>query len=274
MNRMRWIALIALVALAAAAGWFFFLRDPGGVPVYRAEIVARHPHDPQAFTQGLFFAKGQLYESTGEIGTSMIRRVNLSTGAVEQQVDLPAPYFGEGTVAWGDRIYQLTWKDQQGFVYQLPDLIPTGTFSYRGEGWGLTQDGKRLIMSDGSSTLRFLDPETQAVTGTLQVTADGCPVEKLNELEWVDGQIYANIWQTGLVARIDPATGHVTSFLDLAGLKPATADVDAVANGVAWDPASKRLVVTGKRWPELYEVRAAAGRSASEEAAALTNCAR
>lgn len=270
MKRLIWI--MPAIALAALAAWFLLRPTSNGIPVYAVEVVATRPHDARAFTQGLFFHQGHLYESTGEVGTSGIRKVNAQTGEVLQSAELPAPYFGEGIVGWKDRLYQLTWQDRQGFIYSLADFTPTGAFQYEGEGWGLTHDGKRLILSDGTATLRFLDPETLAPTGTLAVTANGCPVEKLNELEWIDGQIYANIWQTDLIARIDPATGKVTSFLDVTALGPDTASREEVANGIAYDPGARRLFLTGKRWPQLYEVRATEKQAPSEAAVALTQC--
>lgn len=272
MTRTRWIGLVMVLALALGAVWFFVLRVPDGVPVYGVDVAARYPHDRTAFTEGLFFQDGQLYEGTGEVGTSYVRRVRLQDGQVVQQQELPSPYFGEGVVAWKDRLYQLTWKDQTGFVYNLKDFTPTGNFTYQGEGWGLTHNGKNLIMSDGSATLRVLDPDSQAVVSTIRVTANGCPVDKLNELEWIDGQIYANIWQTSLIARIDPATGHVTSFLDIGALKPQGAGVDQVANGIAWDAAGKRLFVTGKMWPQLYQVTPGKARVHSDDADRIVGC--
>jgi glutaminyl-peptide cyclotransferase len=270
-NRLIWI--VASVVLLAGAAWYL-LAPPGDPrpPVYGVEVVAATPHDPRAFTEGLFYQDGALYESTGEAGTSSIRKVRPETGEILAQDDLPSPYFGEGVVAWKDRLYQLTWKDQKGFIYGLSDFSPRGTFDYTGEGWGLTHDGKSIIMSDGTPTLRFLDPETLAVKSTLTVTANGCPVANLNELEWIDGQIYANIWQTDLIARIDPATGKVASFLDVTALGPEQAGRDDVANGIAYDSGRKRLFVTGKRWPKLYEIRAGAKQAPSEAAAMLSRC--
>ena len=165
-------------------------------------------------------------------------------------------YFGEGIIGWKDKIYQLTWKDEKGFIYNAKDFAPRGEFAYKGEGWGLTHNEKNVIMSDGSATLRFLDPDTMAPVSTLEVTANGCPVKNLNELEWVDGEIYANIWQTDLIARIDPKTGHVLGFLDVTALGPPNPARDDVANGIAYDGMGKKLYVTGKNWPQLYEITA------------------
>lgn len=271
---MRRIVLIVVgVALVAAVAWFLLARrGPAGIPVYAASVVATHPHDPQAFTEGLFFQDGLLYEATGEVGTSGFRKAKLETGEVVAQQDLPAPYFGEGIVAWKDRLYEVTWQDHAGFTYDLADFTPRDTFSYPGEGWGMTHNDKAIILSDGTPVLRFLDPETLTQVSTLKVTANGCPVANLNELEWIDGQIWANIWETNLIARIDPATGQVKSFLDVSALGPRTRGQDDVPNGIAYDAAAKRVIVTGKRWPQLYEVRDGAAEQTSAEALTLTRC--
>jgi glutaminyl-peptide cyclotransferase len=225
---------------------------------YTYTVVASYPHDPQAFTQGLIsLGNDFLLESTGLVGRSSLRRVELQTGRVLKRINLPAPYFGEGIAVLRDRIYQLTWQHQKGFIYDLATLSPLGDFAYTGEGWGLTTDGAALILSDGTDTLRFLDPETFRVTHTLVVTRDGQPVPRLNELEFIEGQIYANIWQTDTLVRIDPATGRVTATIDLTGLLPAAergADTD-VLNGIAYDPTTKRLFITGKKWPRLFEIK-------------------
>lgn len=265
------LILVGVVLVAAAAAWYFVARS-AGVPVYAATIVATHPHDPQAFTEGLFFQDGALYESTGEVGTSGIRKVRPETGEVIQQSDLPPPYFGEGVIAFGDKLHQVTWQDKTGFTYDLKDFSLKDTFAYEGEGWGMTQNGKQIILSDGTPNLRFLDPATMKVASTLKVTANGCPVEKLNELEWIDGEIWANIWQTNLVARIDPASGAVKSFLDVSALGPRNRDIDDVPNGIAYDAATRRTFVTGKRWPNLYEVKQGAAVNDNAEAAKLTAC--
>lgn len=270
----RILLVVVALAVVAAAAWFLFLRGKGGVPVYAATIAATHPHDPQAFTEGLFFRDGALYESTGEVGSSGIRKVRPESGEVLQQNELPPPYFGEGVIAFGDKLYQVTWQDKTGFTYDLKDFSLKDTFAYEGEGWGMTQNGKQIILSDGTPNLRFLDPATMKVASTLRVTANGCPVEKLNELEWIDGEIWANIWQTNLIARIDPASGQVKSFLDVSALGPRDRDVDDVPNGIAYDAATKRTFVTGKRWPNLYEVRQGAAVNDNQEAAKITACAK
>jgi len=265
-------AIILLALVAGVAWWLWKPSDDGRLPVYGVTVAATYPHDPKAFTEGLFFQDGSLFESTGEVGESGFRQTELATGRVLRSYDLPAPYFGEGIVPWKDKLYELTWKDQKGFIYGLKDFSPVGDFTYSGEGWAVTHNDRAIIMSDGTSTLRFLDPDSLQTVSTLKVTAHGCPVEKLNELEWVNGQIYANIWQTSLIARIDPKTGAVTSFLDVSGLGPKDRGPDDVANGIAYDAGQQRLFVTGKRWPQLYQVRASDTRVASDEANALSAC--
>ena len=242
------LALALLLAPAAAVA---------RVPVQDYEVTATHPHDPTAFTEGLFVRDGALFESTG-LYPSFIRQVDLETGAVVRQRDLPTVYFGEGVAAIGERLFSLTWRNHLGFVWRLDDFSALGAFSYPGEGWGLTTDGRRLVMSDGTDQIRFIDPDTFAETGRIAVTADGRPLDQINELEWVDGEILANIWQDSRIARIDPETGVVRAFIDLDRLAPTGPEVDPnddVANGVAWDAATRRLYVTGKRWPHLYEIR-------------------
>ena len=227
------------------------------VPVQGYQVVRTYPHDDQAFTQGLFYRDGRLVESTGRY-PSDIRIVRLEDGVVLKKRQLDTAYFGEGVVDVGDRIVSLTWRNHIGFIWDGDDLTPVSAFSYPGEGWALTRDDQRLIMSDGTAQLRFLDPVTLTESGRLTVTADGVPVDKLNELEWVDGEIYANIWQTDRIARIDPATGHVLAWIDLTGLFPVSErrdPADDVANGIAWDAWGKRLFVTGKNWPSLFEIR-------------------
>lgn len=273
MRRRTLILLVVALLVLAGAGYFFFIGfGPEKPRVFAVTVVKEYPHDPAAFTEGLFFRDGLLYESTGEVGGSGVRKTRLETGDTIVDQTLPPPYFGEGIVDWKDRLYQVTWKDQAGFVYNLGDLAQRGHFSYSGEGWGLTHSDKAIILSDGTPTLRLLDPETLKQIGTINVTAGGCPVQQLNELEWVDGEIYANIWQTNLIARIDPVTGKVKSFLDVSALGPHSADPDAVPNGIAYDAAGKRLFVTGKLWPQLYEVHVGAEQPVSEAAATLTSC--
>ena len=247
----RWLACLAVATCAPNA------RAQAAAPEYGYSIVRSYPHDPNAFTEGLFYLNGLLYESTGLEGRSSIRKVRLETGQVLQERDIAPQYFGEGIVSWRDRLIELTWRSQVGFVYDLASFRPERQFSYAGEGWALTSDGRRLIMSDGTPELRFLDPETLRETGRLLVTDDGRPVENLNELEWVKGEIFANIWQTDRIARIDPRSGRVVGWIDLRGLLPdadRTGRTD-VLNGVAYDRTHDRLFVTGKLWPKLYQIR-------------------
>jgi len=235
-------------------------RPPvAATPTFGYRVLASHPHDPGAFTQGLAYVDGTLYEATGSagVGPSSLRRVDLATGTVQARHDLATEDFGEGIAVVGDRIIQLTWQSQIGYVYDRATFRQLGTFRYPGEGWGLTYDGRQLIMSDGTDRLRFLDPETFVETGSVSVRDAGRPVDQLNELEYIDGQVYANVWQTDRIVRIDPATGQVTAVIDLAGLLPAadreSGQVD-VLNGIAYDAAGDRLFVTGKLWPKLYEI--------------------
>jgi len=226
------------------------------IPTYSYRVINTYPHDPAAFTEGLVFFNGDLYESTGLAGQSSLRQVALATGVVLRSQSLAPNLFGEGLTVFDNRLIQLTWQSHVGYVYRLDDFAALGQFNYTGEGWGLTQDGQRLIMSDGSSTLRFLDPQTFAETGRLLVRANGADVTLLNELEFVDGQIYANIWKTDRIARIDPHTGQVVGWIDLSGLisLPPLSNPEAVLNGIAYDPARQRLFVTGKLWPRLFEI--------------------
>jgi glutaminyl-peptide cyclotransferase len=228
-----------------------------GTPTYGFEVIQSWPHDPQAFTQGLVFRNGRLYEGTGGNGESSLREVELATGAVLRRRDLAAQYFGEGITFLGGRLFQLTWRSRVGFIYDAATFQPAGQFSYTGEGWGLTDDGTSLILSDGTSTLRFLDPTTFAVQRTLKVTDNGREVSQLNELEYVNGEVYANVWMKDVIARIDPATGNVKGWIDLTGLlapEDRTGRED-VLNGIAYDVANNRLLVTGKRWPRLFQIR-------------------
>ncbi len=227
-------------------------------PDYGYRVVRAYPHDPSAFTEGLFYLDGFLYESTGLEGRSGIRKERLETGEVVQSRPISSQYFGEGIVAWKDRLIELTWQSHVGFVYDLESFEPFAQFTYPGEGWALTRDDHRLIMSDGTSDLRFLDPDTLKEIGRVHVTDGGRPVLNINELEYVKGQIFANIWQSNRIARIDPQTGQVLGWIDLAGLLSdgdrAGGPVD-VLNGIAYDPKGDRLFVTGKLWPKLYEIK-------------------
>jgi glutamine cyclotransferase len=223
--------------------------------VIKYRVVHVYPHDPQAFTQGLVFLDGYLYEGTGLNGRSTIRKVRLDTGEVLQVQKLESQYFGEGIAVKGDTLYELTWQSEIGFLYDRTTFTRKGTFSYHGEGWGLTHDGQRLIMSDGSAFLRFLDPATQKELSRIEVKDAGLPVGNLNELEYVKGEVLANVWQTQRIARISPKTGRVTGWIDLEGLMTAREYQAAdVLNGIAYDAAGDRLFVTGKLWPKLFEI--------------------
>lgn len=228
----------------------------GHEPVaYGYRVVATYPHDAGAFTQGLFWLDGSLYETTGLVGQSSLRRVSLDDGRVLNKVDIPG-VFGEGSTNWGDQIISITWQDGVGYRWDRASFRQLGTWRYEGEGWGITQNGRELIMSDGSAELRFLDPNTLRETRRVTVTASGRPVDRLNELEFIKGEVYANVWQTSRIARIDPATGNVTGWIDLSQLVRETPGTgyDAVLNGIAYDEARDRLFITGKNWPRLYEI--------------------
>ena len=245
----------------AAALMILAPQVPNGtnLPVFGYQIVRAYPHDPTAFTQGLQYVDGIFYEGTGLNGRSSIRKVKLETGEVIEKRDVPAQYFGEGITVWKSDLIELTWQSEIGFVYDKNTLQQRRTFPYVGEGWGLTHDGVNLIMSDGSDRLRFLDPATFAERRRMWVSDGGIPVRNLNELEFVKGEILANIWQTDYIARI-AKDGHVTGWIDLSGLLPPSerSTVEAsggVLNGIAYDAAKDRLFVTGKLWPKLFEIR-------------------
>jgi glutaminyl-peptide cyclotransferase len=228
------------------------------IPVYDVDVVHTYPHDPGAFTEGLFYLNGFLYESTGLEQHSTIRKVRLETGKVVQKIAIPPEYFGEGIVNWRGRLISLTWKSHLGFIFDLASLKLQSQFQYEGEGWALTRNDKQIIMSDGTPELRFLDPATLKETGRISVTLDGKPVPHVNELEWVKGEIFANVWETNWILRIDPRDGHVVGAINIAGLlKPQdiVAGQTDVPNGVAYDAKNDRLFVTGKNWPKLFEIR-------------------
>lgn len=245
-----------LAALPALCPSLAVAQVPVPVPVTTAQVVERLPHDPAAFTEGLLIDDGQLYESTGREGQSFIRRIDLASGRVLASATLPPGVFGEGIVAWKRQLFSVTWHGGQGYRWSLPGLKRAGGFRYDGEGWAMTDDGRNLILSDGTPVLRFLDPATQKVVRRLTVTYDGRPLAQLNELEWVDGEILANIWMTRTIARIDPATGRVVGLIDLTPLvaEVKAIDRDSVANGIAWDRRHRRLYVTGKNWPTLFRI--------------------
>ncbi|QGJ70338.1 Glutaminyl-peptide cyclotransferase [Planctomycetales bacterium 10988] len=224
---------------------------------YACRVVNTYPHDPQAFTQGLVYDDGELLESTGLYGESSLRRVELKTGKVLQQINISSTYFAEGITLWDGQIVQLTWRNRQGFLFDADSFKQTDQFRYAGEGWGLTHDGLHWIMSDGSNILRFIDPETREVVRKLPVFDRRFPVKELNELEYIDGEIYANLWHRDRIARISPESGQVTGWIDLRNLLPAhlRPNPEAIPNGIAYDPEEDRLFLTGKNWPKLYEVQ-------------------
>lgn len=249
MRLSRFPRLLAVLALFAATATLACAAD-----TYK--IVHTYPHDPKAYTQGLIYLDGHLYESTGLNGRSSLRMVDLETGSVQQQIPVPSKYFAEGLTNWGSTLVQLTWLAHTGFVYDRFSFRLLRTFHYDGEGWGLTEDGAHLILSDGTATLRFIDPQTFRVVRSIVVKDGGSPVTQLNELEYVHGEIYSNVWHTDRIARISPATGKVLGWIDLSGLLAADQhpDPEAVLNGIAYDPAHNRLFVTGKLWPQLFEI--------------------
>jgi len=264
MNRLFRIFILGLFALLGAVFVFSCLNPPGClipgnsdvIPVYTYNITNTYPHDRDAFTQGLVFEDGVLYDGTGLYGQSTLRRVELETGAILQIRELPDQFFGEGITIYGDKIIQLTWQSNVGFVYDKNSFELLQQFNYSTEGWGITHDETCLIMSDGTSTLHFLDPQTFEEISQLEVFANDDPVTRLNELEYVQGEIYANVWQTDRIARISPATGRVVGWIDLEGILTAedlSEPVD-VLNGIAYDADTDRLFVTGKLWPKLFEI--------------------
>lgn len=241
--------LLALLAGAGGAGAQEAAR-------YGYKVIQAYPHDKGAFTQGLLYHQGDLYEGTGQHGESSLRRVRLETGEVLQKRALPKRYFGEGIAIVGERIYQLTWRARRVFVYDLQSFASAGLRRIATEGWGLAYDGRSLILSDGSAQLQFLDPETFAVQRRVEARLDGAPVAQLNELEFIQGEVWANVWQTARLVRINPADGRVTGVVDLAGLERRTpfGKNPGVLNGIAWDPEGQRLFVTGKRWANLFHI--------------------
>ncbi len=255
----RWL-VVACILLAAGIGLFIWLQgnfQRRSAPTQRFTLSRSYPHAADAYCQGLVYQDGFLYEGTGEYGKSSLRKIELETGKVLQIQPLDGRLFGEGITIWKNRIYQLTWKGRKALVYDSKTFQHLGSFAYRGEGWGLTHDGQQLIMSDGTSTLRFLDPDSFKVKRQLTVRDGRRRLTKLNELEYVEGEIYANIWYDDRIARISPQTGKVIGWLDLSKLYPRSErpHADAVLNGIAYDPLQRRLLVTGKNWPRLYEIR-------------------
>ena len=251
------IGLAMLACAPAPASSIAAQRRPA--PVQNFKVIATFPHDTSSFTQGLVFASdGQMYESTGLQGQSTLRRVDIATGQTLQRIDVPAQYFAEGIALVGDELLQLTWQNKIGFVYDRATFKQKRTFSYNTEGWGLAYDGTAsLVMSDGSDTLTFLDPKTLAPGRTLRVQDAGSPVRNLNELEWIDGEIWANVWLTDRIVRISPNTGQVSAWIDLASLWPNAERPrpdEQVLNGIAYDKATRRIFITGKKWPRLYQI--------------------
>jgi glutamine cyclotransferase len=275
---MRFLILFATIAIATACG-----NTPGNstpnpnaatpkpastpVPVSSYEVVKVYPHDAKAFTQGLFFHDGFLYESTGQNGKSSLRKVEIATGKVVQKWDLPREDFGEGSTMIGDKVYMITWQQGLGRVFNLSDFKLLREFQYQGEGWGLTNDGTNLIMSQGTHVLKFIDPNTFASNKTLPIMReDGRPLMQINELEYVKGEIWANIWHSedpkvlgkpNYIARIDPASGKIVGWIDLANISPEDQrrDSENTLNGIAYDAANDRIFVTGKNWKNLYEIK-------------------
>ena len=248
----RSAAQVVLAVLACSASWAV-----AAIPIYGYVVKQSYPHDPQAFTQGLVFKDGVLFESTGLNGHSSIRKVQLETGKVLQKQDIDSAHFGEGIAVVGNDIISLTWTSHIGFVFDIKTFKVKRTFNYPGEGWGLAQNGQYVFMSDGTAAIRVLHPTTLAEVRRIDVTADGAPVARLNELEWVEGEIFANVWGTDTIARIDPASGHVIGWIDLSGLlEPRWKGIRNadVLNGIAYDAKAHRLFVTGKLWPRLFEI--------------------
>ena len=248
--------LVILVIILVGLIYLYESQEKATLSYYSISISETYPHDDQAFTQGLAIHDGYLYESTGLYGRSSLRKTELATGVVSEHVDLSDIYFGEGMTIMDDRIYQLTWKENTCFVYSLDDLTTLKSFSYPGEGWGLTNDGDHLILSNGSSTLSFMNPETFKVVKTIDVIYDDSPVPNLNELEHVDGVVYANIWKLDQIIMIDPRDGSTVGWIDLEGIETnldSTKGID-VLNGIAYNSDSGRLLVTGKLWPNIFEI--------------------
>jgi glutamine cyclotransferase len=262
---------IVMIAAACLAGWITTNGrnaqpsalstataggNPQGVPILVAEVVESYPHDPHAFTQGLEYYDGYLYESTGRSGQSTLRRTVLETGAIVNQVNLPSEYFGEGLTIFRGKIYQLTWLSKIGFIYDVRTFRRIGEFHYESEGWGLTHDDASLILSDGSNKLQFIDPTSFKIVRTLEVYAGNVAVTNLNELEYIDGEIFANVWHSARIARIDPRSGQVLAWIDLASVVARSKhEPEDVLNGIAYDAKRRRLFVTGKNWAEILEIK-------------------
>ncbi len=255
-------SILALLLLVAACGKGLNQTSSGRsssseVPIYTFQVLNAWPHDTAAFTQGLEIHQGSLYESTGQHGSSSLRQVELQTGRVLRKVDVPRQYFAEGLTVFQGKIFQLTWQSHKGFVYDLKSFELLGEFGCESEGWGLTHDERHLIMSDGTNQIRFLNPVNYQVEKSIKVYDGDHPLMKLNELEYINGEIYANIWETDWIVRLDPGTGKILGWIDLKNLLPASdrSATTNVLNGIAYDETSDRLFVTGKLWPKLFEIR-------------------
>jgi glutaminyl-peptide cyclotransferase len=257
LHALRLAILVLTLAPTVAPGQAAQRDGTKHPPEYTFKVVRQFPHDPTAFTQGLAYRDGYFYEGTGLNGRSSLRQIRVQTGEVVRQVDLAAQFFGEGVTLLGNEVIQLTWQSHIGFVYQLGDLHWMRSFSYSGEGWGITTDGRQIFMSDGSPEIHVLDSSTFLEKRRLKVHDGSAPVAQLNELEFVEGEIFANVWHSDRIARISPQTGEVVGWIDLTGLLslPQRSDPDAVLNGIAYNPQGKRLFVTGKLWPAIFEIQ-------------------
>jgi len=251
------LSILSLWALLMAPAPSQIFAAEKETPIWHYQVVNTYPHDPKAFCQGLAYSDGFLYEGTGLYGESSVRKVELETGKVLRMLRLNREIFGEGITLLGDKLYQLTWKNRRALVFRKEPLRYEKSLPYEGEGWGLTTDGEHLILSDGSSRLKFVDPENFQVVRSVIVRNQGRPVDQLNELEYVEGEIFANLWYSDYLVRISPTTGNVVGWVDLRGiLDPSRrGNRDNVLNGIAYDTKGKRLFVTGKRWPKLFEIR-------------------
>jgi glutamine cyclotransferase len=252
-NCFRW-RVVALLAIAAVLGNGAMGQT---APVYSFKVVARYPHSRENYTEGFFYRDGAFYEGTGREGQSAVLVTEPRTGKILRSRSLPGEYFGEGIVDWGTYVYEWTWKSHVCFVYDRVSLKPVKQFTYEGEGWGMTRTSKELITSDGSATLRLRDPTTFRETRHVTVREGGIAVDQLNELEFIKGEVYANVWHSNMIARISPQDGHVIAWIDLTGLLPAEqmTDAESVLNGIAYDAEHDRIFVTGKQWPTVFEIR-------------------
>ena len=254
------LAIVFVVVVLVAGGILVIVLNHEQIPIdsasptlYTYQIIKMYPHDATAFTEGLVFNEGVLYESTGEYGSSSLRQVNLEDGVVQQEVLLPKQYFGEGLTIVNGSLIQLTWQNKIGFIYDKETFGLLGNFSYSSEGWGLTFNGSDLIMSDGTSKLTFLDPVTFQIVGQVSVYDGNTPITNINELEYINGSVYANIWMQQKIAIINPQTGTVKGWIDLTGIYQSN-NLDDVLNGIAYDSQTNGLLITGKDWPNLYEI--------------------